>query len=92
MTVWDGLSLCFVLLLALYGCAQAMVRIVSRILRPKKPRVTLVLTVGSQEDLEQQIRYAQWISCECRIPLRTDTEDIDDETRRIVAALLDEKI
>ncbi len=91
MSVLEGVSLCLVLLLALYGCAQATVRLVQRILRPHKPKVSLVLSVCEKDDLEQQVRYARWLSLEWSIPICVDGCELDDEGRHIVSVLLKEK-
>ena len=91
MTVLEGLSLCVVLMLALYGCAQAAVRAVQWILRPQRPQVSLVLSLCEKEDLEQQIRFAQWLSAEWSIPLQVDVPEPDDEIKHILACLSSEK-
>ena len=91
MTVWEGISLCFVLLLALYGCAQATMRLVQKMLRPKTPRITILLTVSEQEDLEHQIRFAQWLSHEWGIPICVESQGLGEEAKHIAATLLKEK-
>ena len=91
MGVLESLSLCVVLLLALYGCAQATFRIVQNILRPHIPRVALLLTVTDQEDLEQQIRFAQCLSREWRIPIQVETQQFNEDAQWIISVLLDEK-
>ena len=90
MTVSEGIVLCAVLLLALYGCARFTMDSVKRLLRPHEPHVQLVVTLHKTQDLEQQVRYAKVLADECRIPLSTDTTALDEEGMRLVSVLLSE--
>ncbi len=89
MGVMEAISLCTVLLLALYGCAQAVTRVVQRLLRPTRPSLSLTVSLQKGEDAEQQIRFAKWLSKEWSIPIRIEDGALDEETRTIVRFLMD---
>lgn len=92
MDIWQGLSLTVVLLLALYGCGTMVRHGVERLLRPQEQRLCLMLTLsGHNEDVEQQVRFAQeWASAR-RLPLVIADGGMDDETRRIACLLVGEE-
>ena len=80
------------LLLALYGCAQAVIHLVRLLSRPSKPRLKLMLSLQGENDAEQQIRFARLLSKELSIPLDVEAQALDDASRRIVRALLGEDV
>ena len=90
MTVSEGVVLCAVLFLALYGCARFTMDGVKRLLRPHQPNVKLVITLYKTQDLEQQVRYARLLADECRLPLIVDTAALDEEGLQLVSVLLSE--
>lgn len=91
MDVFEAVSLIFVLLLALYGCAQAVTNLVRLLLRPKKPCLKLLLRLQEQSGIEQQIRFAKLVSKELVIPIEVIARDLDDDSRQIVQVLLREE-
>ena len=91
MGVAEGISLVFVLLLSLYGCAQAITGLARVFVRPSKTELKLVLTLKNDEETEQQIRFAKMLSKEWKIPLEAECTEADGDTVQIARVLLNEK-
>lgn len=96
MTPGEAIALVIVLLLALYGAAQAALGLAFRLLRPEKQRLYLLLPFkGHAQDAEQQIRFAHTLVGRLVIHKKAPTLAVldlgmDGETRRIAELLMSE--